>query len=283
MSNLVSVIIPCFNDGQFLLEAVQSVQHYPDPRAYEIVVVNDGSCDPLTMQVLADVERENCRVIHQPNRGLGAARNAGIRSASGIYILPLDSDNRIRPEYISEGTRVLEQNPRIGVAYGDAEYFGDKTGRWKVPKFSLGRLIQENYIDACAVFRRSAWEEVGGYDEQMPIMGWEDWDFWLRLALGNWGFCHLDAVLFDYRSRGKSMIFETVKHVGELCDYIFGKEQLKDALALRERQQKIARLMTLEQSLEYRLGRAVLNPLRRFNWLLKRIAVRARDATVASK
>jgi hypothetical protein len=104
----------------------------------------------------------------------------------------------------------------------------------------------------------------------MPIMGWEDWDFWLRVAFRNWGFFHVNSVLFDYRVRTSSMISETIQHVGQLCDYVFSKEELKDAAVVRQRQQEIARLLSLERSPDYRLGRTVLNPLREIRRLLKR-------------
>lgn len=263
MSPIVSIVIPCFDDGQYLREAVESVRKHPNPTSYEIVVVNDGSTDDFTLALFPALEREGYQIIHQPNRGLGAARNTGIKASRGNYILPLDSDNKIRPDYITRGIQVLESNPRVGVVCGDAEYFGAKTGRWQVADFSLSQLVRGNYIDACAMFRRVVWEEVGGYDEAMPVMGWEDWDFWLRVALKNWGFCHINEVLFDYRVRENSMISKTSQNVGLLCDYIFNKEELKDANTIRERQLEITRLFYVERSPDYRLGRALLNPLRR--------------------
>ena len=93
----------------------------------------------------------------------------------------------------------------IGVVYGDAQLFGESSEISRVPDFSLARLVEGNFIDACAVYRRSVWEEVGGYDENM-LLGWEDWEFWLRVALKNWGFRHLDAVLFDYRVRDRYLV-----------------------------------------------------------------------------
>jgi len=269
MSQIVSIVIPCFNDGQYLRDAVESIWKHPNLQSYEVVIVDDGSTDDFTLALLLALEREGHRIIHQPNRGLGAARNTGIKVSHGKYILPLDSDNKIRPDYITRGIQVLENNPRVGVVYGDAEYFGAKTGRWHVADFSLSQLVRGNYIDACAMFRRVVWEEVGGYDEAMPVMGWEDWDFWLRVAMKNWGFCHVNAILFDYRVRENSMINRTVKNVGQLCDYIFSKDELKDANAIRRRQLENTRLIQLERSPDYRLGQALLNPLRKIRQLLK--------------
>jgi len=116
-------------------------------------------------------------VVAQPNSGLGAARNAGIRLAKGEFILPLDSDNRVRDAYLNEAASLLKDNPSLDVIYADAEYFGDRNGRWQIPEFDLLSLIRMNFIDACALYRKSLWEKVGGYDEHMPSMGVEDWDF----------------------------------------------------------------------------------------------------------
>jgi GT2 family glycosyltransferase len=117
-----------------------------------------------------------------PNRGPGAAWNTGIRLAKGEFILPLDSDNRLRGVYLDEGVSLLKNNPSVGVVYADAEYFGERSGRWYVPDFNLLSLIRMNFIDACALYRKRLWENVGGYDERMLLMGLEDWDFWLRVT-----------------------------------------------------------------------------------------------------
>src|SRR4029077_20917696 len=148
-------------------------------------------------------------VVAQPNRGVGAARNTGIRFAKGEFILPLDSDNRLRDVYLNEGASLLKGNPSVGVVYADAEYFGERSGRWYVPDFNLLSLIRMNFIDTCALYRKKLWEEVGGYDEQMPWMGLEDWDFWLRVAAKGGTFVHLSKIGFDYRVRGESQIVQT--------------------------------------------------------------------------
>ena len=200
----VSVVIPCFNDGRFLLEAVQSAEKNQRGR-HELVIVNDGSNDRATLDLLSAIEQRGHRVVHQNNRGLGSARNRGISAARGRYILPLDADNRIRPAYIDRGIEILDHEPGIAVVYGDLEYFGVATGRKRIPEFNLRNLLAGNYIDACTVFRKNAWERCGGYDEKMPIQGYEDWDLWCRIALSGGGFHHVDEVLYDYRVRKDSM------------------------------------------------------------------------------
>lgn len=201
----ISIVTPCYNDGHYLTEAVGSVERC-DGSLSELIIVNDGSTDPHTLTALRDLERRGYKVIHQENKGLGAARNAGVSEATGDYILPLDSDNRIRPEYLTLSLEILESEPAVGVVYGQAELFGDKAGVWAIPEFDEAALWNANFIDACAVYRKKVWEDVGGYDTVMPVPGWEDWEFWLSAAERGWGFRRLNQVVFDYRVRGDSMI-----------------------------------------------------------------------------
>ena len=191
MQNSVSIVIPSYNLGALLRETIASIEAVRTPSLREVIIVDDGSTDPTTLEVLKDLEKGQYLVMRQPNRGVGAARNAGIRVAQGEFILPVDSDNRIRRTYLAEGPTLLHRDQSVGVVYGDAEYFGDRTGRWRVPQFDLVRLVDANFLDTCALFRKRVWEDVGGYDEHMPHMGWEDWDFWLRAAVRGWRFVHL--------------------------------------------------------------------------------------------
>lgn len=200
----VSIIIPCFNDGKFLVESVGSAERCQS-ETREIIVVNDGSTDEETLSILKEVESRGHQVTHQRNCGLASARNHGVGLAHGRYILPLDADNRVRPEYLEKGIEILDQRPEIDVVYGDAQLFGSKTGRLFVPEFNLCRLLEWNYIDACALFRRSAWLRCGMYDEKMPSMGYEDWDLWCRIALSGGQFHHINEVLYEYRTRPGSM------------------------------------------------------------------------------
>ena len=133
----VSVIIPCYNHGQYIKEAIQSVEECREKDLYEIIILNDGSTDKYTIEILQELANAGYNVINQANQGLGAARNNAIRMARGKYILPLDSDNKIYPEYIYESIKILDAEPGIAMVYGDWEYFGEKTGRHSVGEFIL--------------------------------------------------------------------------------------------------------------------------------------------------
>jgi glycosyltransferase involved in cell wall biosynthesis len=202
----ISIIIPCYNHGEYLREAINSIEQCNEKDLYEIIILNDGSTDKLTIDVLHKLTKEGYNVINQTNKGLGAARNNAIKEAVGKYILPLDSDNKIRPEYIYESIKILDEQPGIAMVYGDSEYFGEKTGRRNTGEFNLQKIMIGNYIDACAVYRKAVWDELGGYDEHMPVMGMEDYDFWLNMALNGYQFHYIPKILFDYRVLKNSML-----------------------------------------------------------------------------
>jgi glycosyltransferase involved in cell wall biosynthesis len=206
---VLSVVIPYYNQGKLLYEAIESVEA-AEKNLYEIIVVNDGSTDEASKKIAEDLARRGYHVINQENKGLGAARNTGIQAAKGEFILPLDSDNKIKPQYITESIAILKRDQGIGVVYGNPVFFGDVEKKRKFKPFEFNRelLLFVNYIDACAVYRKELWQQVSGYDETMPWMGLEDWDLWLRMSDRNVGFHHLDKEMFYYRVVKNSMISE---------------------------------------------------------------------------
>jgi glycosyltransferase involved in cell wall biosynthesis len=199
----VSVIIPCYNQGQYLDEAVDSVlnQTYQD---FEIVVINDGSTDLKTLDIIKGYNKPKTKVIHTDNQGLAQARNNGIKASKGKYILPLDADDKIGNIYIEEAVKILDTQEKIGIVYCEAELFGDQTGKWKLPDYRFPDILLGNVIFCSAFFRRSDWEKTSGYNSNM-IYGWEDYDFWLSiLELGREVYC-IPKVLFFYRRHAETM------------------------------------------------------------------------------
>jgi hypothetical protein len=199
----LSVVIPCYNHGQLLVDAIASVERTA-PERCELVVVNDGSTQPRTLEVLDLLREAGYCILDQPNAGLAAARNNGIRAARGRYVLPLDADNRLAPGFLASAIRVLNAQSEVGVVYGDRIDFGARSGRAHVPSFDLNVLLQSNFIDACAVYRREIWQSCGGYDVGAAVL--EDWEFWIAAAKQGWGFCRLPDVSFEYRVRPNSML-----------------------------------------------------------------------------
>lgn len=201
----ISVIMPCFNHGEFVREAVESVRR-AGREDMELIVVDDGSTDARTQDEMERLAAEGVHVIRQQNKGLAGARNAAVMASRGEFIFPLDADDRMRTAWIDRAIETLESNPRVGVVYGDAECFGARTGPWPAGPFDAERLMQENFIHCSALFRRAVWEENHGYDPTMPAQGAEDWDLWLGTLGRGWEFVYLPEVFFEYRQADGSML-----------------------------------------------------------------------------
>lgn len=257
----VSIIIPCFNAGRLLLEAVESAlaQTYPD---LEVIVVDDGSTDDETRLALAELKHNtNVTVIRQENRGASAARNAGISAASGMYIMPLDADDLIEPNYVKQAVPVLTTHNDVGLVYCRADFFGDQSGPWGLAEFSWSQVLVHNMVFCTALYRQEDWLAVGGYDESM-VSGREDHDFVLRiLGLGR-RVHRLDEVLFHYRQHGFTKNFAIgqsranlieasakilrnntkiyVEHAEDLFQFIF--EQHDQIMDLKHRYRALERL-----------------------------------------
>ncbi|MBO1756217.1 glycosyltransferase family A protein [Allobranchiibius sp. CTAmp26] len=199
-SNAVTIVTACFNDGAYLRESVRSTlaQTHPD---LEVIVVDDGSTDHATLGVLDEVEALGVRVIHQENQGLPGARNTGIAAARGAYILPVDADDIVEPEYAALAAAELDARPELGIVYPRADLFGAITGPWELGQFDVGIMLTGNQIPACSMFRKEDWAAVGGY-HQVRL---EDHDLWLSiLELGRTAY-RLDRVLYHYRQRSDSI------------------------------------------------------------------------------
>ncbi|SEB67620.1 Glycosyl transferase family 2 [Nocardioides exalbidus] len=196
------MVIPCYNDGAFVHEAVDSALAQTHALA-DIIVVDDGSTDPATLIALKSVERDGVVVHRQENLGLPAARNAGIRQASGDYILPLDSDDRIGPHYAEMAAGVLDGDPDVGIVGGQIEFFGMREGRVNPTYNGIEGMLFENCLYTCSVTRRADWATVGGYPEGARFA--EDWIYWLRI-LGLGRSVHLlEEVVWFYRQRPGQM------------------------------------------------------------------------------
>ena len=218
----ISVIIPCFNQGEFLPEAVTSVTAM-NRKDFELIVVDDGSSDERTRCELAALDRQKVKLIRQENKGLATARNVGISASTGEYIFPLDADDRMRLDWVNCGIEILDSDDRVGIVYGDAQCFGTQTGRWNVGAFDSHRLLNGNFIHASALYRRSVWERNQGYDRAMPTQGFEDWDFWLGALEHGWKFAYIPEVLFEYRRSEQSMIVRAVSFEHQVRDYVARK------------------------------------------------------------
>jgi glycosyltransferase involved in cell wall biosynthesis len=196
---LISVIVPCYNQGIYLKETIQSALA-SSYRPLEILIINDGSMDnSLDIAKELEAQHPEIRVLDQANAGVTKARNAGIAAAQGEYLLPLDGDDLISPDYIQQGLAILTTRPEVKVVYCQAEKFSD-SGRkpWKLKPFSLQQLAKDNMIFVSALFRKADAVAVGGFSEDMQL-GREDWEFWIKLLKNGGEVVKLPLVGFYYR------------------------------------------------------------------------------------
>lgn len=180
MNPLVSVIVPVYNAAPFVEQTLHSITE-SNYSPIEVVVVDDGSTDEslaIVQQYAATDSR--IHVFSQANAGVSAARNHAIREAKGKYILPVDADDLISPEYIAKAVEVLANaNKFVRVVGCRARMFGAVEKDWKLPRFSHALLARKNMIPVSSMFRREDWERVGGFCEEDIYR--EDWDFWISL------------------------------------------------------------------------------------------------------
>lgn len=212
----VSVVIPLYNMERYLAETLDSVlkSDYPN---FEVIVMDDESTDKsLSIAEHYKEKDARIRIYRQKNKGASSARNNAIKKAEGCYILPVDADNLISENYISEAAKVLDNNPLVKLVSSEAEYIGDKSGRWEFEPFSINLLCRRNLVDNCSMYRKSDWECVGGYCNE--ILGREDWDFWLSLFKSGGEFIRLPIVGLYYRVRPNSKKARTRHLYKEIID-----------------------------------------------------------------
>jgi glycosyltransferase involved in cell wall biosynthesis len=236
---LVSVIIPCYNDGQYLDDSVSSIkaQGFTD---LEIIIVNDGSTDEFTLKKLASFNDPLIKVLHKENGHLSSARNHGIRHANGSIIVTLDADDKFEDTFIGQGVEVLKHDPSTGAVTCYLKSFGLKKYTWKPLGGDIKNFLYRQESCASAMFRKECWEKTGGYDEQMKS-GYEDWEFWIRVTSAGWRVHVLKEYLLNYRVTEKSMLLtQSEPKREEIVNYIMEKhkqlywEQLKDAVIQRK-------------------------------------------------
>ena len=195
----VSIIIPCYNQGKYVAEAINSAlrQTFKD---IEIVCVNDGSTDN-SVEIIKSFENKYKNFIflnNEENRGVISSRNFAIKNCNGTYILPLDADDIIEPTYVEKAVKILDNNPNIGIVYCKAKIFGNYDKYWNLKPFNKSDILYENCIFCSALFRKSDFIKIGGYNNNMKY-GCEDYDLWLSFIEQGLEVFQINEILFSYR------------------------------------------------------------------------------------
>jgi len=198
----VSIITPIYNYEKYIGETLLCLQK-SSYQNWECIVMDSDSTDN-SATVVQEMAKKDDRIkyFHHVKLPIPQAKNNAVAHSSGKYLLPLDADDLIATEYISEAVEILENNPSVKLVYSAGVFFGYKKGRWKLPAYSFERLLLKNCIHNSAVFRRTDFDAVRGYNPDMITS--EDWDLWISLLENGGEVAYIDKEYFFYRKHAKS-------------------------------------------------------------------------------
>lgn len=190
----VAVLVACHDDGATIRETIDSLR---GEGGTELVVVDDGSTDALTLETLETLEREGARVLHQANAGPSAAWMRALAVTAAPYVMPFSSDDLLVPGATARLADALDSNPEAAAAWGDLKSFGAASALVpSAPVLCPWFVTYVNCLPGIAMFRRSHLVEAGGWQLSTGI---EDWDLWLRLAARGFGGVYVPGASFLYR------------------------------------------------------------------------------------
>jgi glycosyltransferase involved in cell wall biosynthesis len=261
----VSIIIPCYNSDKYILETINCVLSQTF-LLWECVLINDGSRDRTEEIILAIIKKDDrFKYIYQENTGVCIARNNAIKSSQGEYVLCLDADDLISDNFLEETVRLLDRNPDLSVATSVVEFFGRSKGVLNVVSYDLEVLLAENQLVITSLFRRSDFDRVGGFNENMKE-GLEDWDFWISILKNNGIVECAFKANFKYRllnsSRNSQISLEKEKRLRNQMwknhKELFSK-YFVDPTACFEYKR-------FANSIEYKVGSILLSPIRKIKF-----------------
>lgn len=277
----VSIIVPCYNQAQYLDEALQSLQKQTYAN-WECLVVNDGSPDH-TEEVARKWEAKDPRFIYvyQENGGVSSARNLGIKAAKGEFILTLDADDQYESTFLEKALAILVNNPEIGIVSSWGRFFkvGQQLHMFQSRAQSVTDFLFHNGVNnGSSLFRKACWEQADGYDEN-PENGYEDWEFYLRVCALGWKVHVIEEVLFFYRQStvSRSAGMNQKHHATQKYIYIKNKaiycthyEALIDEF-LKASDLEKTEINKFRNTVDYKLGSAILKPLRSVKWFFLKL------------
>lgn len=294
----ISVIIPCFNQGKYLDQAIQSVlnQTYQD---FEIIVIDDGSTDRYTKELLKNYERAKTTIYRTANKGASSARNYGYSLAKGNFIQFLDADDFLDKNKFEEQIRIFKNDESIDVCYTDYRYFIEETKEYRDPYFSV-KLSKDPLEDFLyrwqrglsipihsAMFRKKIWKSELPFIEGFGVA--EDWIMWTKLAKQKAHFFFINKKYAFYRIHRKSMTHNkdyviywatrAISYIGEnfiekkdMGKYNFASEkyvkQLINEIYIDEKNQEISKYKNQLEEIYKSISWKITKPLRKFSHLI---------------
>lgn len=290
----ITVLIPCYNQGKFIDDAIDSIQSQSF-QDFEIIIINDGSDDLFTEQKLSDYDRPKTRVIHTSNNGLSAARNRGFSEARGEYIQFLDSDDIILPKKFEEQLVVFNEQPHIAVCYSDYKIYDIKKELFlSLPeKAFLGIDPLSDFLFRwerglsipihCALFKKSLWSD-NPFNTELKAK--EDWLMWCELAARGISFSYLNKEYAIYRFHETNMtknivemnyaFFLSTDYIMQIIPEKYRKEFLRSSILhmnnilgmniypdlINQINDLKTRFDKIDHTVDYKIGHFILKPYR---------------------
>ncbi|WP_172167158.1 glycosyltransferase family 2 protein [Paraburkholderia elongata] len=206
----ISIVVPCFNQEEFIAETLESVlrQSHSD---WECIIVNDGSTDG-SEAIIQQYAKKDRRFLSftKANGGVAAARNFGFSQAKGMLFVPLDGDDKLHPDFLRRAVECFTTQPDIDLVHCKTQRFGESSKTWRLPEYSYEKLLWQNMIVNTTMYRREAFFRSGGYASEM-VHGFEDWEFYVRLLSPQSKVWFVDAPLYLYRVKKSSRSTQLVE------------------------------------------------------------------------
>lgn len=237
----IEAVITSFNQGSMILEALESLCAQT-VLPQKIIIVDDGSTDEYSIRVLKEIEKKSdlpipVMIHYQENRGVSAARNAGIKKAQAPMVLVLDGDDKLKPEFTEYVSQLLRDSPSMVAASSFMHTFGVLESVVRPAGGKISSFLSRNCCPATHILRREIFEQCGGYDESMRS-GFEDWDFFLSMIETSpeaW-IGIVDKPLIQYRTAPASSNIKSMDKRLEIMRFMIEKhissyhDHLADAL-----------------------------------------------------
>lgn len=223
---LVSIVIPCFNVQNTVLETLDSIEQQTYPY-YEIILINDGSVDN-TERILLEYAKckDNIKVLSQANNGQASARNKGLEMANGEFVVFVDADDKLHPDFLAECISVFLSDSSVNIVYTEMQTFERENSIYNLREFKVEEFLITNCIPVYCMVRCNHLESIGGFDVNMTNN--EDWECWIRLYKTFKGkVVKINKVLYYYRKRihedSVSDLSVKNKQVEESFRYVYTK------------------------------------------------------------
>ncbi|MBX3441650.1 MAG: glycosyltransferase family 2 protein [Planctomyces sp.] len=212
-TDCVAIVIPCFNQGHFAAEAVDSAlaQTWPETR---IILIDDASTDGVSPGLCRELASDQVRVVClEENQGRASIRNRCLEQAGDAeFLLMLDCDDALTPDYVTQLVTALQAQPRAGFAYGTWHYFGTRNGQpaagtWPREEWSRDRMYLEEFVSGSGMlFRTQALRDVGGWKPEHNPCGAEDRDIALTILEAGWDLVRVHDAAMRYRQHDSSSL-----------------------------------------------------------------------------